>query len=316
VARLWFARAARRLALNRQEEAAADFRKAVKLAGNEPPVQMEYFELYAKFGTPEQAAAVFDKHLDRLPKDEHWMSARSAAVMYLVPFKAAFDKLIELRPADTHLIVCRARDHFRRGRFKEAAADYRRVIYERPVSQDWLEACEICLLTGDKAGYRDLCAAMIEKAGDKPDQFACFVLARCGGLSAASGVEPAKLIGWANQALASERPPWYLHALGLAHYRAGDYEAAINALEQSIGTGWADQGKGQNWLVLAMAHAKAGHQEEARQCLKRGRECTKKAAPPAPVQPTAVYAGDWGALQILLAEAEKVVEGKRAKDSN
>jgi tetratricopeptide (TPR) repeat protein len=316
VARLWFARAARRLALGRREEATADFRKAVELAVDDPPIQKEYLQLYAQLGNPEQAAAAFTKHLDRLPKDERWMSARSAAVIDLVPFKAAFDKLIEIRPADTHLIVCRARDHFRRGRFTEAAADYSRVIHERPVSEDWLEACEICLLTGDEAGHRELCRALIEKAGDKPAAFDCFVLARCCGLSRSSGIEPARLVGWANQALESGRPPWYLHALGLAHYRAGDYEAAISALEQSIGTGWADQGKGQNWLVLAMVHAKAGHQEEARQCLERGRECTKKAAPPGPGQPTADYSGDWGALQILLAEAEKVVEGKRAKDSN
>jgi tetratricopeptide (TPR) repeat protein len=315
-ARLWFARAARRLALGRREAAIADFRKAVELAGDEPPIQNEYVKLYAELGTPEQAAAAFAKHIDRLPKDGGWLSARSAAVFDLIPLQAAFGKLIELRPKDAHLIVCRARDHFRRGRFIEAAADYRRVIHERPVSEDWLEACEVSLLTGDGAGYRELCRALIEKAGDKAAAFDCFVLARCCGLSPSSGIEPARLIGWANQALESGRPPWFLHALGLAHYRAGDYEAAINALEQSNGTGWADQGKGQNWLVLAMARAKAGHQEEARQCLKRGRECTKKAAPPGPGQPTAVYSGDWGALQILLAEAEKVVEGQRAKDSN
>jgi tetratricopeptide (TPR) repeat protein len=295
------------LALGRREEATADFRKAVDLAGDEPPIQEEYLQLYAKLGTPEQAAAAFAKHLDRLPKDERWMSARSAAVIDLVPFKAAFDKLIEIRPADTHLIVCRARDHFRRGRFAEAAADYRRVIHERPVSEDWLEACEICLITGDEAGCRELCRALIEKAGDKPAALECFVLARCCGLSRSSGIEPARLIGWANQAQESGRPPWYLHALGLAHYRAGDYKAAIKVLEESNGTGWADQGKGQNWLVLAMAHANAGRQEVARQCLDRGRDCTKKTAPQAPGQPTAVYSGDWGGLQILLAEAEKVV---------
>jgi serine/threonine protein kinase/Flp pilus assembly protein TadD len=306
-ARLWFARAARRLALGRREQAAADLRKGAELAAKDTPIQKEFLRLYVELGGPEQAAEAFAKQLDRLPKDERWFSARSASVIDLVPFKASFNKLIEMRPADTHLIVCRARDHFRRGRFAEAAVDYRRVIHERPVSEDWLEACEICLLTGDDVGYRELCRALIKKAGDKPAAFDCFVLARCCGLSRSSGIEPARLIGWANQALESGRPPWYLHSLGLAHHRAGDYEAAIIALEQSNGAGWADQGKGQNWLVLAMAHAKAGRPDEARQCLERGRERTKRAAPPAPGQPADDYSGDWGALQILLAEAEKVV---------
>jgi hypothetical protein len=55
------------------------------------------------------------------------LSAASAAVFDMVPSKPAFDKLIELRPADTHLTVCLARHHFLRGRFTKAAADYRRV---------------------------------------------------------------------------------------------------------------------------------------------------------------------------------------------
>jgi tetratricopeptide (TPR) repeat protein len=310
-ARLWFARAARRLDLGRREEATADFRKAIELAGNEPPIQKDFLRLYAELGNPEQAAAVFARHLDRLPKDERWMSARSAAVFDLIPNKAAFDKLIELRPKDTHLIVCRGRDHFRHGRFTEAKADYLRAIQERPVSEDWLEACEICLLTGDEAGYRRLCHALIAKAGDQPTPFGAFVLARSGGLSLASGVEPARLVAWANQALESGRPAYFEYAAGLANYRAGDMQTAINHLDQSNNGGWSEDAKGQNWLALAMAHAKAGQLEEARRCLKEGRKRLKLAAPPGADKPIPGYCGDWGALQILLAEAETVVEGKQ-----
>jgi serine/threonine protein kinase/Flp pilus assembly protein TadD len=315
VARLWFARAARRLALGRREEATADFRKAAELAGGDPPIQTEYLRLYAELGTPEQAAAAFTKHLDRLPKDEGWGSARRAAVLDMVSFKAAFGRLIELRPTDTLLIVCRARDHLSRGRFTEAAAEYRRVIQERPVSFDWLEACEVSLLTGDEAGYRELCRALIEKAGDKPTSFGFSLLARCCGLSDASGVEPARLVGWASQALENVRLPHFLHALGLAHYRAAGYKAAIEPLEESNRSSCADSGKGQNWLVLAMAHAKAGRPDEARQCLERGRECINKAVPPKAGEPSPAYVGDWGELQLLLKEAVSVVEGKREKDA-
>lgn len=314
VARFWFARAARRLALNRKEEAATDFQRGVELRGTEPLIQKEFVELYAWFGKAEQAAAELAKRLDRLPKDERWMAPRSTAVFEMLPMQAAFDKLIELRPDDTHLVVCRARDHLRRGRYKEAAADYRRVIHRRPVSEDWLEACESYLLIGDTAGYRELCKALIELAGDNPDPFACFVLARCGGLSAASGVSPARLIGWAKQAVESGPTSYYLHALGLAHYRAGELDEAIKQLKRSNAAGWNDTARGQNWLVLAMAHAKAGQPDEAKECLKTGRQRIASATPPD--QPNAAYAGDWGALQSFLAEAEAVVEGKRAKDSN
>jgi tetratricopeptide (TPR) repeat protein len=121
------------------------------------------------------------------------------------------------------------------------------------------------------------------------------------------------LIGWANQALETSSPPYFLHASGLAHYRAGDHEEAIKRLQQSNSMGWTAIAKGQNWLVLALAHAKAGRLDDARRYLQEGRKRTGAAAPPAPEQPTAVYSGDWGALQILLAEAEEVIGGKPAK---
>jgi serine/threonine protein kinase/tetratricopeptide (TPR) repeat protein len=314
-ARLWFARAARRLALGRREAAIADFRKAVNLTV-EPPIQMEYLKLYAELGTPEQAAAAFDKHLDRLPKDERWMSTRSAAVINLVPFKAAFDKLIELRPDDTHLVVCRGRYHLIRGQYAEAAADYRRVISMRPVSEDWLEACEAYLLSSDAAGYRNLCQALVGKAGEKLEPFDYFVLARCGGLSPASEVAPSRLIDCAKKALESGTAPWYLHALGLAYYRAGEFEDAIKPLEQSNAAGWADEAKAQNWLVLAMAHARASRPDTAHQCLERARAIARKAAPGSPGQPARAYAVDWGEIQVLLREAESVVEGKRVEPSH
>jgi tetratricopeptide (TPR) repeat protein len=316
VARLWFARAARQLDLGRREAALADFRKAVELAGDNPPIQRKFLHLYAKLGSPEQAATAFAKSLNRLPKNENWRSPRSAAVLDLVRFKAAFDKLIEGRPKDTHLIVCRARDHFRHGRFAEAKADYLLVIHERPDSEDWMHACESCLLSGDKAAYRDLCRDWIEKAAEIPALIDSFALSRTCGLSTTSGVEPARLIDWAKRALESSRQAWFLHALGLAHYRAGDFEAAIKDLEQSNGADWDDLAKGQNWLVLAMAHAKAGRSDDARRCMEEGRKRTQAAAPPDAGKPAPLYFGDWGALQILLAEAEKVVESKGSKDTN
>jgi tetratricopeptide (TPR) repeat protein len=185
------------------------------------------------------------------------------------------------------------------------------VIEERPVSEDWLEACEVCLLTGDEAGYRQLCLALIAKAGDQPTPFGAFVLARTGGLSPASGVEAARLVAWSNQALESSTPAYFQHAAGLADYRAGDMETAIRHLEGSNNTSWTEDAKGQNWFVLAMAHAHSGRLEEALRCLEEGRKRLKLAAPPGADKPIRGYSGDWGALQILLAEAETVVEGKQ-----
>jgi hypothetical protein len=99
----------------------------------------------------------------------------------------------------------------------------------------------------------------------------------------------------------------------LAHYRAGEFEQAIGQLEQSNATGWSDEAKAQNWLVLAMAHARAGRPDTAHQCLERAKASARKAAPNSPGQPAHAYAGDWGEFQVLLREAESVVNGRRVE---
>src|SRR5712692_3496097 len=52
------------------------------------------------------------------------------------------------------------------------------------------------------------------------------------------------------------------NALGIAHYRTGDWKAAVTALERSVELGqggyWFD------WFFLAMAHWRLDQKEEAR----------------------------------------------------
>jgi serine/threonine protein kinase/tetratricopeptide (TPR) repeat protein len=54
----------------------------------------------------------------------------------------------------------------------------------------------------------------------------------------------------------------YWNTLGVAHYRAGDGKAAIEALKKSMGL--SKGGSAEDWLFLAMAHWKLDHKIEAR----------------------------------------------------
>ena len=70
---------------------------------------------------------------------------------------------------------------------------------------------------------------------------------------------------------ATEREPanpanW--STLGVAQYRAGDYEAAIKALGKSMELG--SGGVAINWFFLAMAHWQLKHAEEARRWYDKG----------------------------------------------
>jgi uncharacterized protein (TIGR03067 family) len=63
----------------------------------------------------------------------------------------------------------------------------------------------------------------------------------------------------AERALQSVRAPWHLYALGLAHYRAGQFESSIRRLHEV--DDW--RGRPISWLILAMAHHRLGHGSEA-----------------------------------------------------
>ena len=56
---------------------------------------------------------------------------------------------------------------------------------------------------------------------------------------------------------------WW-NALALAHYRAGDWKAAIAAADKAISLDKEEDDRGFDWLLLAMAHWQLGDKEEAR----------------------------------------------------
>jgi tetratricopeptide (TPR) repeat protein len=66
----------------------------------------------------------------------------------------------------------------------------------------------------------------------------------------------------AERAVRAQRASHYLHTLGLAHYRAGQFDKAIEQLHHSLKGNW--KAHAANWLVLAMAHQRLGHADEAR----------------------------------------------------
>src|SRR5207253_1145365 len=52
------------------------------------------------------------------------------------------------------------------------------------------------------------------------------------------------------------------NTLGVAHYRAGDWKAAVAALDKSVEL--AKGGDAFDWLFLAMSHRKLGNHDDAR----------------------------------------------------
>ena len=104
--------------------------------------------------------------------------------------------------------------------------------------------------------------------------------------------------------------PWLHYVLGLADFRAGRYETAVNDLEESLklGTGWVAAPL--NYPVLAMAHRRLGHEDEARRWLEKAHGRRGDAAlglkPGESIRSSAVW---WDRLEfwLLLREADALI---------
>jgi Tol biopolymer transport system component len=118
---------------------------------------------------------------------------------------------------------------------------------------------------GDLAGYRQTCSALFERLGRGERTGNLNSVAWVGALSPDSGVEPARLVRCAEQALAA-RPgdASCLNTLALALYRAGRFaqarQRAAGAMDRQGGNGSA-----WDWLLLALAQARLGRDAPARE---------------------------------------------------
>ena len=112
-----------------------------------------------------------------------------------------------------------------------------------------------------------------------------------------------------------DQTAWYLHALGAAYYRAGDFEKALETLRGSNASKWNEVGKAQNWLILAMGQHRLGRADAARQSWDKARRRIADATPTDPAAPAVGGVGDWLGVQVLRMEAEALLaEGPQGSE--
>ena len=243
-----------------------------------------------------------------MPKGGNWSTPRSVRALELARSERAYARLLELRPDDGQLWCVRGRYHALSSHWEQAAADFARGVRSAPPeNEEWFEHACLRLIVGDNEGYRAFVREIGRRAGRSEIPFVAFVLARTASMTAEPVVESAQAVRWAEQAVASDRNAWYLHVLGLAHYRAGQLDRAIQRLEESNAGDWGEPGdKHQNQLVLAMAHHRLGHALSARALLDEV-ERWWKGVEAAKTQLAFRNTTDWLPLQLLRREAEALI---------
>jgi hypothetical protein len=175
---------------------------------------------------------------------------------------AAFTKAIELCPDHAPAWEGRGELYARLGLWELAAADLTKAaeLQEPAGSGHWFHLALSRVYDGDLPGYRAVDARMNERFQGSTDRNFTMDMVRVSALVPDPPSDPARLVELAQAVVAAEpEPQWYHHILGVAHYRAGQYELAIQELRESPAgdPNWVE--RPMNYAVLAMAHHRLGH---------------------------------------------------------
>jgi tetratricopeptide (TPR) repeat protein len=240
----WRWRAGAHAELKQLDRAVADYTKAIELKRDGSLLWSARASLHARLGQLEEAVADYSKAIELRPDLNHLWSARARLYLRLnQPEKAVaeYSKAIERRANDTELLMDRADLYRELKQWDKAVADWTVVVKREPgygSSFAWL------LATCPDPKFRD--AARAVEVAKK-------------------AVESVPESGWA----------WT--TLGVAHYRAGDWKAAVAALDKSMEL---SKGGGINdWFFLAMAHCRLNDKAEARKWYDKAVEWMDKNAP-------------------------------------
>jgi tetratricopeptide (TPR) repeat protein/predicted Ser/Thr protein kinase len=259
-----------------------------------------------RLGRTDQAVADFTRAIELNPPDRFFASPRSRLILELAGHERVFSALLEARPDDKELWIGRGRYHALRDRWRRAASDYARGVdpAESPGTHEYYEYACLLVLIGDKERYRGVIQTLAEKVDETKDPRLAYELARACIITPEMAADPQRVVRWARLAEDTDPFPWHSHVLGVACYRAGDYDEALRSLGLSLKRPWG-VGRPLNQFVLAMVHRRMGHAEQAAALLEEVMELYEEmessrvdgAVP-------GMFAADWMSIQIYRREAE------------
>ncbi|MFL5245264.1 MAG: protein kinase domain-containing protein [Gemmataceae bacterium] len=204
-----------------------------------------------------------------------------------------------------------ARSYILLSQWDKAAAEYAKAdLLARPLRDEAFACACLFLIRGDSEGYNGFFQGMIQRAAQMEDPSEAYVLARSCAIARESPVDPARAVQWANQTGARAHNPWDLHTLGLAQYRAGQFDQALRSFTEANVKEWRYSDL--NWFGLALVHHRLGHADEARLCFDKGIQWQEREGPPGPERPAKLLPQDWLEAQLLRSEAENMLKIKRS----
>jgi serine/threonine protein kinase/Tfp pilus assembly protein PilF len=199
--------------------------------------------------------------------------------------EAAFSEAVRLRPDHPQAWLERGDFYLRFGVWDRAAADYAEGYrHEDPATpRQWLVHALLRVYVGDNEGYRQLCRRVSKRfpvTGSDVNAYRIELIQSC-TLAPAPDADLAWVVQLASQGVArlNGAPSLYNHnALGLAHFRAGDYLRAAEAFEKSLGytLSLGPDGRVGDQIGLALTYNRLGKRSEALKKLAEAGETIDK----------------------------------------
>jgi tetratricopeptide (TPR) repeat protein len=260
--------------MRRCEEAVADYSRAIELDPNHAWAWHNRGQAYGHLGQWDNALTDFSRAIDLDPKDVKAWINRGVAYRHLGQWgKSLADcsQAIELDPKHALAWFNRANANSRLARFEQARTDFQTALELAPSHADARGGLAWLLATFPEPKLRD-------------------------------PVQAVRLARKAVQLKPQDGNLW--NTLGVAHYRAGEWKAAVAALDKSEQL--MKGGHACNWLFLAMAHQQLDNRVEACKWYERAVGWLAK-------NQAALARDDWLAeeLRRFRREAEEVLQLKK-----
>jgi tetratricopeptide (TPR) repeat protein len=180
---------------------------------------------------------------------------------------ADFSKVLELSPRNTNAWCSRGQAYRRSNQLEKALADYSRALeLNSKLAPAWVGRG----LVHATLGRHVLAIADFSKGCELKSPLAhdrlAWLLATCADPAIRN---PGRAVAAAKQALKMEpENRAYWRTLAWAHYRAGDWQLAVTAIEHARELG--SPGNSLEWFLLALAYSQLGNADGARQWYDQG----------------------------------------------
>ncbi len=236
------------------------------------------------------------------------VSPRKTVCRSLARWDELFNRVVKLRPNETTLWVGRSQHWALSGQWHRAASDLERVVRERPLADECnVEYAGLLILDGDAQGYKKFCQELKARLSTRPDDsMAAYIVSFAFAIGPSEKVVESRVVDWAKQAV-QWRPEWVWsrQSLGLAEYRAGQYEAALTNLPR---------GAHSTLFVRAIIHDRLGDTDDLAWCLEEAQQLMKHMQPQRAEDEAHDQPLSWIEINVLSREAEPLLHSKPVRD--